>query len=229
MKIIHDQAELIRYTTHADIERLCNLPASVPFQLRIYERNEVVLREGDALDGLYIQVDGRTKVSSSIGTGKSLLLRFCHPFALFGDIELIRGVAVQSQVEAVTESRFLYMDIRYVKAHLMQDCQFLNELLRHLAYKLQTCTTASRTNALASVEERFAGYMLTIRSEREFGKELQTPHSHEIASLLGTTSRHLNRVIRNLCETGIVNKERKRMKVLDWNRLDQLSNGLRYE
>ncbi|KAA1186331.1 cyclic nucleotide-binding domain-containing protein [Paenibacillus sp. B2(2019)] len=47
----------------------------------------MILHEGDELDGIYFQVEGRIKVSSSVGTGKPLLLRFCSPLSLFGDIE----------------------------------------------------------------------------------------------------------------------------------------------
>ncbi|WP_449601285.1 cyclic nucleotide-binding domain-containing protein [Paenibacillus sp. Marseille-Q9583] len=50
-------------------------------QIRVYEQNEIILHEGDELDGIFFQVEGRTKVSSSVGTGKSLLLRFCSPLS----------------------------------------------------------------------------------------------------------------------------------------------------
>ncbi|TKH44165.1 hypothetical protein C1I60_12540 [Paenibacillus terrae] len=111
----------------------------------------------------------------------------------------------------------------------MQNHRFNNELLRHLSYKLLTCTTASRINLLASVEERLASYLLTTQLQNEFGKEIHTPHIPEIASLIGTTARHVNRVIQKLSDDNILRKEQKKITVLDWERLDELSNGLRYE
>lgn len=94
---------------------------ALPIQLRVYERNEFVLKEGDELDGIYFQVKGRTKVSSSVGTGKSLLLRFCHPLSVFGDIELIQNIVIQSQVEAVQQASFLFINKRFIETNLMQD------------------------------------------------------------------------------------------------------------
>lgn len=138
-------------------------------------------------------------------------------------------VVVQSQVGATEQTPFLFINNQTVEAELMENHKFLNELLKHLSYKLQTCTTASRINLLASVEERLASYLLTTRSQNEFGKEIQTPHSHEIASLIGTTPRHLNRVIHKLADMKIINKEKKQIIVMDWERLDELSNGLQYE
>jgi CRP-like cAMP-binding protein len=229
MKSIHDQATIERYLSQFNMDQICSRPDSIPFQLRIYDRNEIVMQEGEEIDGLYFQVNGRTKISSSVGTGKSLLLRFCYPLSIIGDIELIQKVAIQSQVEAVQKTSFLYIDKQTVETKLMQDYKFLNVLLKHLSYKLQTCTSASRINLLASVEERFAGYLITAQHQNAFGREIQTTHCHEIASLIGTTPRHLNRVIHKLSETNILKKEKKSLIVLDWGRLDELSNGLRYE
>ncbi|WP_028595034.1 Crp/Fnr family transcriptional regulator [Paenibacillus assamensis] len=231
MKIIPDRDTIQHYLVNYELDNVF-VPFhsnSLPLQLRVYEPNELVLREGEELDGIYFQVAGKTKVSSSVETGKALLLRFCHPLSVFGDIELIQQVMIQSQVEAVEQTTFLFLNKRTVETEMMTNPIFLHELLKHLSYKLQTCTTASRINLLASVEERFASYLLTTHLQNEFGKEMLTPHIPEIASLLGTTPRHLNRVIVKLNEMNIIRKEKKKLYVLDWDRLDEMSNGLRYE
>ncbi|WP_018759435.1 Crp/Fnr family transcriptional regulator [Paenibacillus terrigena] len=229
MKYIQEQAMIQHYMSQYKLDQILSKPESLPFQLRVYACDEVVLKGGDTLDGLYFQVEGRTKVSSSVETGKSLLLRFCHPLAVFGDIEFIQKVVIQSQVEAVEQTSFLFINKHTVETELMQDHKFLNELLKHLSYKLQTCTTASRINLLASVDERFASYLLTTRNQQPFGKEILTPYFPEIASLIGTTPRHLNRVIQKLTDMKILKKEKKKLIVLDWELLDEISNGLRYE
>ncbi len=229
MNIISQPERIRRHIAAHRLDRMFSAPGELDFQLRIYESGESVLREGDEPDGLYFQVAGRTKVSSSVETGKALLLRFCHPLSIFGDIEFLQKVVVQSEVEVVRTAEFLFVDNRTAEAALMKDPVFMKELLRHLAYKLQTCTTASRINLLASVEERLAGYLLTTRSGNDFGKELNTQSAHEIASLIGTTPRHLNRVVTKLAGLDILRKARNRIVVTDWDRLDAFSNGLRYE
>ncbi|UHA73426.1 Crp/Fnr family transcriptional regulator [Paenibacillus sp. 481] len=229
MKTNYDQTTIQHYFAKYDLGNLFLNPDSLPIQLRVYEPNELVLTEGDELDGLYFQVEGRTKVSSSVETGKALLLRFCHPLSVFGDIELIQKVSIQSQVEAIQQTTFVFINKRFVETTLMQDHKFLYALLKQLSYKLQTCTTASRINLLASVEERFASYLLTTRLQNEFGKEILTPHIPEIASLIGTTPRHLNRVIQKLNKMNVLSKEKKKICVLDWEHVDIISNGLRYE
>lgn len=229
MKMYREYEKIQSYMSFFNLEQIFADAALLPIQLREYDSDEYVLSEGNELDGLYFQVEGLTRVSSSVETGKSLLLRFCHPLSIFGDIELIQKVVVQSQVQAVQPSKFLFIDIEFVERKLMQDYRFLNEMLKHLSYKLQTCTAASRINSLSSVEERFAIYLMSTRLPKEFGKEISTPHIPEIASVIGTTPRHLNRLIQKLSDLEILCKKRKGFVVLDWERVDELSNGLRYD
>ena len=230
MKIIQTPTIISQYLSQFNIQEKITSPQNLSFQLRYYNPGETILKEGNKLDGIYFQVTGRTKVTSSIETGKSLLLRFCHPHAIFGDIELLQKIEIQSQVEAVEETSLLFLDKLSVELYLMKDPLFLGELSKHLSYKLQTCTTASRVNLLATVEARFASYLLTTRDiHNHFGKEITTNQTEEIASLIGTTHRHLNRIILSFLKKKIIKKEKKILIVLDWGFLEELSNGVRYE
>ncbi|MFF2479613.1 Crp/Fnr family transcriptional regulator [Paenibacillus sp. NPDC058071] len=228
MKVIFDKDKLHTYITRLDLGRMFSDLPSVPFQLRTYEKNEGILHEGDALDGLYLQVEGQTKVTASVESGKTLLLRFCHPLSIFGDLEIVQKTVIQSKVEAVSDTHFLFIDKQTVEMSLMQDHLFLNELLKHLAYKLQTCTSASKINLLSSVEERFAAYLLSTRLPNDFGKEIQSSKVQEIASVIGTTPRHLNRLIQKMADSGVLSKKRDGFIVLDWSQLDEISGGMIY-
>ncbi|PDY44702.1 Crp/Fnr family transcriptional regulator [Bacillus pseudomycoides] len=229
MKKIEDELLLSTYLTNEHIQKLFT-HLHHPFQIRRYDAKEIVLHEGEMIDGLYIQMSGRTKITTSVITGKALLLRFCSAVSIMGDIELIQNVDIQSHVSTEEETDFIFIDKHYIKNTLLHGVAFLQELLRHVTYKLQTCTTASRINLLASVETRFASYLCTIKNTSNlFGREIRTTDHHEIASLIGTTTRHLNRVIEKLSATDTICKENKQIIVNDWEAIEHLSNGLRYE
>lgn len=133
MKTELDQTRIQYYILKYQLNPMLPQIDNLPLQLRTYDRNEIILREGAELDGIYFQVEGRTRVSSSVETGKSLLLRFCHPLSVFGDIELIQKIVIQSQVEAVQRTTFLYVNKHMVETVLMKDLSFLQELLRQLS------------------------------------------------------------------------------------------------
>ena len=65
-------------------------------------------------------------------------------------------------------------------------------------------------------------------SNPSFGMELKTDHIGEIASLLGTTHRHLNRVIHDFVQKGS-GANGQTIRILDWNAMETASNGIRYE
>ncbi|WP_433941822.1 Crp/Fnr family transcriptional regulator [Paenibacillus lautus] len=232
MKRLHDAPLLNAKLEQFQFGNILDLGKSAPFTLQQYEPGEIILHEGFAMQSLLFLVQGKIKVTSSIETGKSLLLRFGHPFSIIGDIELIRDVPVQSQIEAVNECLFIGLSFDYIRQHEMTNARFTSALLDHLSYKLQTCTTASRVNLLASVENRFASYLMSTMSpgpDPSFGMELRTDHIGEIASLLGTTHRHLNRVMHAFAQKGVLERNGQTIRILNWPALEHASNGIRYE
>ncbi|MEI2358751.1 Crp/Fnr family transcriptional regulator, partial [Mesobacillus zeae] len=232
MKFVHNLKLLETKLRGYHIEEMFGREKQLPFTLQQYGQDEIVLLEGTELESLLFLVEGKMKITSSVETGKSLLLRFVQPFSIIGDIELIRNVPVQSQVKAVNDCLLIGLHFDYIKQHEMNNPKFLHTLLEHVSYKLQTCTTASRVNLLASVENKFASYLMsTIAPEPDniFGIELKASNIKEIADLLGTTYRHLNRVIHSLSEKRIIERNKNSIRILNWSDLEEMSNGIRYK
>ncbi|WP_339228051.1 Crp/Fnr family transcriptional regulator [Oceanobacillus sp. FSL K6-2867] len=232
MKYIQDETLLKKYLSEYYIGEMFQQNKDVPFTLQQFASKEIILLEGAEMQSLLFLVHGKARITSSIATGKSLLLRFVHPLSIIGDIELIRVEPVQSQVQAVTECLLIGIPFTYIKRYEMENPKLLHTLLEHVSFKLQTCTTASRVNLLASVENKFASYLLSTLSpdkDNQFGIELQTSNIKEIANLLGTTYRHLNRIILSLTQQGIIEKNNNSIRILNWERLEKASNGIRYK
>jgi CRP-like cAMP-binding protein len=230
MKIINELSLLHEKMLEFEIHRIFESYEQKPFKLIAYEAGEVILHEGSEMNYLYYLVEGRVKATSSLENGKSLLLRFNYPLSIIGDLELVRHIPVQSQITAVTECLCIALPFDYIYKHEMKNNVFLHDLLNHLSFKLQTSTTASRVNLLLSVENRLASYLLSISTKgNQFGTELQTGNIGEIADLLGTTHRHLNRVIQDLTQKGIIEKTRTHFIIHNYEKLEEISRGIRYE
>lgn len=214
------------------IDQLFDPIQEIPFKLYHYDANEVLFHEGDEIHTLFFLIEGKLKISTNLITGKSLLLRFCNPPSVIGDIEFISQVPVKSQVAAVNDCILIGLEFDYLRKHEMSNAKLLHYLLQHLSHKLQTCTSQSSVNLLSSVEHRFASYLMsTMLTEAytPFTSELQTSKIGEIAGLLGTTHRHLNRTIQGLCQEGVLERDQACIRVLDWERLKELSNGILFE
>ncbi|WP_431026717.1 Crp/Fnr family transcriptional regulator [Lysinibacillus sp. LZ02] len=199
------------------------------FTLRTYKQGESILQTGDAIDGLYLLVEGRYYVTTKEVTGKELLLRYCNPPAILGDIEIFQSCPVQSDCIADRACVFLFIPLTVYQTYLQYDGAFSQLLLKELTFKLQTCTISSRVNALAAVSTRFAAYLCTIASDIQLKHYMSTTNLNDIASLIGTTKRHLNRVLKDWANLNIVERTDKGIHILDWSQIEALSENIRYE
>ena len=198
-------------------------------QLKTYERNDVIVETGQEMDGLYFLLEGQYYVSSMEITGRELLLRYCKVPAILGDIEIIDDCIVQSNCIAAETCTFLFIPLHVYKAHLQYDAKFTQLLLKELAYKLKTCTISSRVNALSSVETRLAAYYCTLASMETSSDYIETRTLDEVAALIGTTKRHLNRILKKWSEEQIIVRNGQTLQILKWDEMERYSEDVRFE
>lgn len=97
---------------------------------------------------------------------------------------------------------------------------------------MYTLGQTSAMNVLYPVENRFASYLMSLFADNTGAQrveEIRTSTLTETADLLGTSYRHLNRVVRRLIEDGIIERRNGRLIVRDEERLARLANGNLYD
>lgn len=204
-----------------------------PFMnLMSFERGECICNTGDDLEYFYFNVKGKLKIYTLMENGKSLLLRFNKPLSILGDLEFISGYKIKCNVDSLNESHLIGIKIDDIRKHAFDDPVFLSFVIKNMGYKLYTISNSTSINLLYSLEKRFASYMISISSEESSSKdinEIMTTSMTEMATLLGTSYRHLNRVIRGLQDKGIVSKKNGSISVLDYAALKKMAGELLYE
>ena len=108
MQNIVDNTLLLSYLNNEYIKSYSN-NSIIHLRSLDMKRKKLYYTEGEMIDGLYIQMSGRTKITSSVITGKALLLRFCSAVSIMGDIELIQSVNIQSHVTSEQQTDFLLL------------------------------------------------------------------------------------------------------------------------
>lgn len=194
-----------------------------------FQPNEFILKAGDKIDGIYFLLSGRYMVSSLEVTGKELLLRYCQQPAIMGDVEIFADCLIESSCIAIEPCDVLFVPLEVYETHLKFDSNFNQLLLKELAYKLRTCTISSRVNALSPVNVRLAAYLCTINSPSHLNQYINTNSLDDVASLIGTTKRHLNRILKDWIEKGIIKREEKEIKILNWDKIKEISENVRFE
>lgn len=157
-----------------------------------------------------------------------MLLRKCTPPSILGDIELFQHCVIQSNCIAKERCLFLFIPKQAYEQIFKFDTDFTQLLLKELTFKLKTCTTLSRVNALSSVAVKFAAYLCTIDSPDIANDYLKVHSLQEIAALIGTTNRHLNRVLQRWTEQQIINRTDDMIHIKDWQAIQEISEDIRF-
>jgi CRP-like cAMP-binding protein len=232
MKRITDKNLLEAYIREFDLDSLFQKDMRPYMSLMSFERGECICNTGDELEYFYFNVKGKLKVYTLMENGKSLLLRFNKPLSILGDVEFMSGYKIKCNVDSLNESHLIGMTVDDIRKHAGNDPIFLSFVIRNLGYKLYTISNSTSINLLYSLEKRFASYIISISSEDSNSRginEIKTTSITEMATLLGTSYRHLNRVISELADRGIVSKKNGVISVLEYRALKELANGLLYE
>ncbi|MFC5407222.1 Crp/Fnr family transcriptional regulator [Cohnella soli] len=200
-------------------------------ELHAFDKGEIVVAADAPVDYFYLLVKGKVKNYRVLPNGKSMLIRFNGPISTIGDLEMTNGLTAQNTVESVNDTLFIAIPRQAYIDTANEDPAFLRFVIKHLVHKLHTFSNSSGLNLLYPVETRFASYLVSIavdENDRAMIEELKTAKLTEIAELLGTSYRHLNRVVTQFAADGLVERARGSLYVKDIGRLKQLANGNLY-
>jgi CRP-like cAMP-binding protein len=147
-----------------------------------------------------------------------------------GDLELVNGKEANNTVQSVNRSLLFAISYRIIQNTYAENPKFLHFMLSQVTHKLYTFSNLSSLNMLYPVESRFASYVLsTVDQDTAASEEIQTSKLTELADLLGTSYRHLNRVIQDLCRRDIIRKVRRKIVIQNVEELREIAGGNVYE
>lgn len=191
-------------------------------RVHLYRTGETILRQGCAMDSLYLLVSGTARVSVSSSDGKSLI--FCSEVSsgMLGDVELALGERSASTTVVVASPLCcVVLPFSANEDALKSNLRFMERLTRELAQKLQNRGHAHMASALLSSEARLCGYLLFTAQDSVFREPMT-----EAAQAIGVSYRHVFRLINALCQDGILEKAPGGLRILDADALREKSGRL---
>ena len=135
-------------------------------------------------------------------------------------------------VEAVSPVTMIGVQARHLRKWAADHPPFLQLLLQAITRKFYNKSNSMSFNLLYPVEVRLASYLLSItydRSDEAYRGRLSTHRLTDIAHLIGTSYRHLNRIIAKLCAEGVIERSRGSITILDRETLSELAAYNIYE
>lgn len=231
MKEIKDEEQLKSYLHSYKIESVFNEQILSHMSLYFFEQGELICSQGDPSEYLYILVDGKVKIYTTSAEGKTLILSFKTPLELIGDIEYVRDIDIINTVEAVSSVWMIGVHHRWLRKYGKDYAPLLQFLLDIITRKFAIKSNSMSFNLMYPVEVRLASYLLSVsfdKSDSLFNRQLSI-NIKDAANLIGTSYRHLNRVIGQFCAEGMIERSKGAILVKDRDGLSALANHNIYE
>lgn len=226
MKNINNAAKLTHYLQKYDMTSIIGENALPYLQLFHFKRNDYITKETNPLHYLFLFVEGKAKVCTSLSNGKSSLLSFYLPLKVIGDVEFINDVNASATIECIEDSYCIGISLIHARQFLSTDPKFLTFIAKSLSHKLISLSNNSSINQLYPLETRLASYILATTLTHDSTDFVFKDNLMQVSELLGTSYRHLLRTLNSLCEKGVICKTDKNYAILDRLKLKELSADL---
>ncbi|NIK79673.1 CRP-like cAMP-binding protein [Paenibacillus castaneae] len=232
MKEMKDREQVVEYLHAHGIASVFNDQLMPHLSLYSFDQGELICSQGEPLQYLYILVKGKVKIYTTSVEGKTLILSFKTPLEMIGDIEYVQGTEIINTVEAVSSVCMIGVHHRWLRKYASDDSSLLQFLLKIITQKFYIKSSSLSFNLMYPVEVRLASYLLSVsidESDSLFDGKLSIASIKDTANLIGTSSRHLNRVIRQFCTEGLVERSKEFIQIKDREGLSALASRNIYE
>lgn len=224
MKKLTNKDLLNLYINKYSLNKYLNKNLLQSLEIHTFDKNEDICNLNEKLHFMYFLVSGKAKVTTLLSNGKSLLLCFNTPLAIVGDLELLDNPIADCNVTTLENCICLGLPISKIHLYGYNDPVFLRFIISSLEEKLRRNSVYSSINILYPLENRFAIYLISCLPSNLSETTIEIESISNLSQLLGSSYRHLNRVIKKLCSDNVIEKDKNTIKILNLPLLKELAS-----
>jgi CRP/FNR family cyclic AMP-dependent transcriptional regulator len=187
-------------------------------------RGDVLFREGDEGDRVYVVIEGKIKLGRTSSDGRENLLALLGPGQMFGELSLFDPGPRSATATAVTDTTLLGLGHSALLPWLTGRPEVSRGLLLQLASRLRRSNDTLADLVFSDVPGRVAKALLEL-SER-FGaptnEGIRVEHDltqEELAQLVGASRETVNKALADFTSRGWIRLEQRSVVLLDVDRL----------
>ena len=199
------------------IEEICSPPIAALAllgEVRQFARKDLVVREGEAGDALFVLIEGRIRIYAEDPDEHRFVIGTYGPGSLFGEGSLDGGPRTAS-VEAITDIVCSVLSYAELKAAMARDPSFAMALLTELISRGRATARRLKSLALDSVYQRPLAMIATEAVDKQGIKTLGPDWSQqEIANRLGSSRDMVTKIFRELTKGGYIAVGRGETRIL---------------
>jgi CRP/FNR family cyclic AMP-dependent transcriptional regulator len=181
-----------------------------------YQKNAVVLTEGEMGDSLYMIQSGKVKVFIGDEEGREIILKILGPGAFFGEMSMIDKQPRSASVTTIEPSTVQVLTHAAFEKCVEQEARIGNMVMQILAQRVREADRKIGTLALMDVYGRVASTLLELsvysNGKLVVGEKLS---QQELANMVGASREMVNRILKDLSDRGFISIESKAITIIN--------------
>lgn len=190
------------YIEFFSLDQFLSCPLLKSIEVFQYSAHRTIVLEQSEINYLYLLVDGQLRCAHYQYNGRLAVFNLMNPLSAIGDVEMFSEEKTSTAVITTLPSVLLGIPRTVVERDGVADPNFMRFFVGGLRSKIYN-SASLHLGHLLPVKARFAFYVLMLPGAQN-GKVVILPDKETLASMLGATVRHLNRVIRDLIDDGAI-------------------------
>src|SRR6187549_3016172 len=183
---------------------------------KTYQKNAVVLTEGETGDSLYMIQSGKVKVFIGDEEGREIILKILGPGAFFGEMSMIDKQPRSASVTTLEASTFLVLTHIAFERSVEQVPRIAQLVMQCLAQRVREADRKIGTLALMDVYGRVASTLLELSVYNDgklmVGEKLS---QQDLANMVGASREMVNRILKDLSDRGFISIESKAITIIN--------------
>ena len=203
--------------SEADIDDLMQI-----VRVNEHARGELLFSEGEEAAGFFVVLDGRVKVYKLSPEGKERILHVIQPGGTFAEAAIFGEGLYPAYAEPLQGSKLLFLPKEGFLGLLRDNSRIAINMIAGLSKFLRQFANQIEDLTFKDVPSRLARYLIDLSRGRVQAFDLPISKS-QLASNLGTVSETLSRTLRKLSEEDLIRVAGKSVRILDFDRLEELA------
>ena len=184
---------------------------------RALHRGDVLFREDDAAEELFVVERGRVAIANKSIDGRESVVALMEPGDLFGEMGLFDGMGRSAEARALESSRVVSVPYAPLRATLERRPELLWGVVALLARRLRSMDMALADSVFLDVTGRTAKRMLELAGDAD---EFVLPITQEeLAAMVGASRERVNKAIASFIKLGWVEQRDRRYRITDREQL----------
>lgn len=186
-------------------------------QLLSFDANEMIFREGQPCLGLYIIESGRVKIFKYSPSGREMIINVCGSGDSFNEVPVFDLLDNPVNVGAVLDTQVWLIDADSLRQVVINHPEAAQKIIVNLSQNLRMLVNKVAELTFYTVTTRLARLLNDLPAEQLSGADRLT--QDDLASRVGTVREVVARSLKELENSGAIEIQRGKIKILDRDKL----------